>query len=289
MRNFLLIVCLSGITVASCTVAVEKRSALPPSVTVTCQTIKTTTVVDSSQFVGSLQAKEQATVFAKNEGSIAQILVNPGENVTAGTSIFLLDTGSKIKVPISGTINEISVNRGEFITKGQALTEIINNQTLDLKINVPPERSSKLKTGLPVEIIDSLGKFSIKSSINFISPKVEVNQNGQYILAKATIRNDGSLRNNQYVQARVIWEQKPGVLIPATSVARIGGQSYIFVVEQQKGESGETILVAKQKAIKLGNIQGKQYSVFSGLKAGEKVVVSGLLNLSDGSYIECSR
>ncbi len=278
MRNILLLfACLSGVSLISCSVE--------QAISVTCQTMETTIVVDSSRFVGSVEAKSQATIAAENEGIISQILVKPGESVIAGTSLFLLDNSSQIKAPISGLVSNILVNRGEFITKGQVLTSIVNNQTLELNIDVPTERSSQLKIGLPVEIIDSSGNVSLKSRINFISP--EINRTEQSILAKATFRNNESFRDNQFVRASIIWSERAGVLIPTEAISRIGGQSFVFVAEEQEGEDGTATLVAKQKPVVLGNIQGQAYQVISGVEAGEKLVVSGLLNLSDGVSIKC--
>jgi multidrug efflux pump subunit AcrA (membrane-fusion protein) len=45
-------------------------------------------------------------------------------------------------------------------------------------------------------------------------------------------------------------------------------------------QGGQTI--ARQKRVQLGSIQGNSYQVLEGLEAGEQIVVSGLLNLSDG-------
>ena len=280
MRNPLfLVACLSGVSLICCSVEGKKN------ILVTCQTVETTTIVDSSEFVGSIEAKSQATISAENEGIISQILVKPGESVIAGTSLFLLDNSSQIKTPISGLVSNILVNRGEFITRGQVLTSIVNNQTLELNVGVPTERSSQLKMGLPVEIIDSSRNVSLKSRINFISP--EVNRNSQSILAKATVYNNGSFRDNQFVRARVIWSERPGVLIPTTVISRVRGQSFVFVATGQKSEAGEVVFVAKQRLVVLGDIQGKAYQMVSGLEAGEKVVGSEILNLSDGVPIKC--
>ncbi len=60
----------------------------------------------------------------------------------------------------------------------------------------------------------------------------------------------------------------------------------MFVAENENNpESGEIQQVAKQKPIKLGQIQGNSYRVLEGLKAGETIVTTGILNLSDGAAI----
>jgi multidrug efflux pump subunit AcrA (membrane-fusion protein) len=78
----------------------------------------------------------------------------------------------------------------------------------------------------------------------------------------------------------VIWERKPGVSIPTTAVSRVAGQTFVYVAQQKDSK-----LIASQKPVKLGKIQGNNYQVIEGLKQGEKIVVSGILNLSNGAPI----
>ncbi len=69
-------------------------------------------------------------------------------------------------------------------------------------------------------------------------------------------------------------------MVPTTSVAHLAGQDFVFVAE------GKGQLVAKQKAVVLGDIIGNNYVVVSGVSKGERIVTSGIQNLSDGIPIE---
>ncbi|MBW4665081.1 MAG: hypothetical protein KME01_12920 [Chroococcus sp. CMT-3BRIN-NPC107] len=44
-------------------------------------------------------------------------------------------------------------------------------------------------------------------------------------------------------------------------------------------------MVVRQQPVKLGEIQGNSYQVIEGLKAGEKIVTSGIQKLSNGAPI----
>ena len=66
------------------------------------------------------------------------------------------------------------------------------------------------------------------------------------------------------------------------AVTRIGGQSFVYVAEQ----AGVGSTVAKQRAVTLGDTIGNDYAVTSGLKPGEKVVISGIQFLIDGVPIQ---
>ena len=69
--------------------------------------------------------------------------------------------------------------------------------------------------------------------------------------------------------------------IPVTAVLRINGQFFAYVADQ--GQGG---LVAHQRAVTLGTVIGNDYVVAGGLKPGEKLIVSGIQKMGDGSPVQ---
>lgn len=206
----------------------------------------------------------------------------------------------QIAAPFDGTVGDIPVKLGDFVNTSTQLTNITQNRPLEVEISIPIERSPQLRTGMPVEILDGQGRLVGISRIFFISPNTA--NNTQSVLIKSLFENSrDQLRADQYVRARVIWDQREGVLIPTTAVTRLGGETFVYVAEKQapsqqgqtqqgQSQKGQTQqeqpkIVARQRAIDLGAIQGNNYQVLEGLKPGERIVVSGLLNLSDGAVI----
>lgn len=190
---------------------------------------------------------------------------------------------TRVVAPIAGVVGNIPLKLGDYVKVGDTITNIVQNQSLDLNLSIPSERGTDLRLGLPVQLSGDKDNQTLGTGrISFISP--QVNSESQAILAKANFPNpEGSLRDGQLVRARVIWKKSPGVSIPTTSVSRIGGQNFVYVADAQG--QGQSKLVAKQKPVKLGDIKGNNYQVLEGLKPGDKLVVSGILNLSDGAPI----
>jgi RND family efflux transporter MFP subunit len=186
-----------------------------------------------------------------------------------------------IAAPTAGIVGDVPVRVGHVVTPQTILTTIDQNQTLEVYVAVPIERAPALKNGLPIQILSSDGKVKLASTaVNFISPHVD--DQTQSILVKGQIRNPGgTLRAMQYVQARIIWKTADGLVIPVTAVLRVSGQFFAFVAEDAGGK-----LVAKQRAIKVGQITGDNYPVLEGLKPGERVVTSGTMKLADGAPIQ---
>ncbi|BAZ30383.1 hypothetical protein NIES4074_28430 [Cylindrospermum sp. NIES-4074] len=188
----------------------------------------------------------------------------------------------KITAPFSGTVGNIPVKVGDFVNTATSLVTITQNRPLEVNISVPLERGPQLREGLPVEVINAKGDRIGNTEVSFISPSIS-NDNTQSILIKALYNNsEGELRADQLVKARVIWSQRPGVLIPTSAVSRVAGETFAFVPQTEKSPQGVSQLVARQKPVKLGDIKGNNYQVLTGLEPEEKIIVSGLLNLRDG-------
>lgn len=184
-----------------------------------------------------------------------------------------------ITAPTSGSVGDVPARVGMQVSSSTELTTIEQNETLEVYVNVPVERSADLKIGLPVRVMGSDGRDTLAvTTINFISPSVD---EGQSILVKGAVRNpDGNLRSSQFVRARILWKTGEGLVVPVTAVTRISGQFFVFVAEGADGK-----LVARQRAIKVGPIVGDAYPVFEGLKSGDKVVVSGSQKLMEGAPV----
>jgi multidrug efflux pump subunit AcrA (membrane-fusion protein) len=134
-------------------------------------------------------------------------------------------------------------------------------------------------------MLDVQGKPIATGKISFISPNAS--SDSQTVLVKANFGNSRNrLLNLQSVQTRVIWNERPGIKIPVTAVSRLGGETFVFVAQTPENpKPGAPTMVAQQKLVKLGAIEGENYQVLQGLKAGEKIVVSGILNLTNGAPI----
>lgn len=185
-----------------------------------------------------------------------------------------------ILAPISGIVGNFnSVKEGDVVNQGEQITTITDNQVLLLNINIPIENLDRLRTGLPVEIIKPDGSPGVGGQITFIAPLVD--QNAQSVLVKAQFVNDGTLKDEQYVRVRVIWDTKPGVLIPTTAVTSLGSQKFVFVAREGDSKEGQSELIARQIPITVGAIQGQAYQVIDGVKPGERIAVSNILSLKD--------
>jgi RND family efflux transporter MFP subunit len=186
----------------------------------------------------------------------------------------------RVEAPQSGTVGDIPVRSGDRVTTSTVITTIDQNDALEAYIQVPLDRSTELRRGLPVQILGADGKVIATNPISFVAPRVD--DATQTVLVKsALIDVPGAVRVQQFVRSRIVWRSTPGLTIPLTAVTRISGQHFCFVAEQ--GQGG---LIARQKPIQVGEVMGNDYVVTGGLKAGDRVVTSGIQKLGDGVPIK---
>jgi RND family efflux transporter MFP subunit len=185
----------------------------------------------------------------------------------------------EVVAPSAGIVGDIPVHVGDRVTNSTMLTTVDRNTDLEAYIQVPLERATRLRPGLPVELVSDAGAVLARSRITFISPQVDTGM--QSVLVKALITNPRrEIRSAQFVRARVVWSSHPGLIIPVTAVTRISGQYFAFVAEQ--GPKGT---VARQSPVQVGDITDSSYTVLAGIKPGDQVIISGTQNLADGAPV----
>jgi len=185
----------------------------------------------------------------------------------------------KVKATVNGVLGDIPVRVGDSVTRSTMLTTIDQHGGLEIYINVPVQQASMLKEGLPVYLVDDAGRRLATESVTFVSPSVDVAT--QSVLAKSTLKQATDFRNDQYVRAQIVWDQAPALTAPIVSLNRISGQYFVYVVEP--GQGGGT--VARQRSVETGPVVGNDYVITSGLKPGEKLIVSGVQKIRDGAPV----
>ncbi|MBW4695821.1 MAG: efflux RND transporter periplasmic adaptor subunit [Lyngbya sp. HA4199-MV5] len=224
--------------------------------------------------VGAIEAqiKAQQATIARNQRSVQQ-----AQATTQEQSVQL--QYFNIAAPYGGKIGRIPVKVGDFVNTSTELATITQNNELEVNISIPIERAARIRIGTAIELLDADGKRVGTSRVFFIAPNTA--NNTQSLLVKSLFNNaNNQLRADQYVRARVIWDQRPGVTIPTSAISRVAGETFVFVAEPDKAG-----LVVHQRPVKLGTINGNSYQVLDGLKAGDRIAVSGLLKLTDGATI----
>jgi RND family efflux transporter MFP subunit len=185
----------------------------------------------------------------------------------------------RITAPSDGTLGDVPVKIGDYVTPQTRLTSVDQDNLVEAYIYVPITKAAAIQAETRVALLAEDGQVICEEKPSFVSP--EVNVDTQTILVKSMCPNDGRLRSAQVLKARMIWSRRPRLTVPTVDVIRQAGQYFVFVVEA----SPDGTLVARQKPISVGAIQGNDFVVTGGLSAGVEIVGSSIQKVHDGSVV----
>jgi RND family efflux transporter MFP subunit len=185
----------------------------------------------------------------------------------------------RVSAPMDGIIGDIPVRIGDRVAVTTLLTTVDEPGALEAYLYIPADRAKDLHLGLPVKLLDEAGAVRTETQVTFVSPQVDTET--QTVLAKAAVSNPkANLRVAQQVRAQITWGVHEGAVIPVLAVLRINGQFFAFVAVKEGDKT-----VARQRALKLGEIVGNNYAVLDGMKPGDHIIISGTQFLQDGAPV----
>lgn len=120
--------------------------------------------------------------------------------------------------------------------------------------------------------------FPYTGQLTFANPMFNP-QTGTFLI-RVTVKNpDGWLRPYEYVRVRVKGAIRPNaILVPQRAVQQSSKGHYVWVV----GEGDR----AAPRPVTLGDSRGTDWFIFEGLRAGDRVVVDGVLTLQPGALLK---
>ncbi|MBB5203463.1 HlyD family secretion protein [Inhella inkyongensis] len=181
----------------------------------------------------------------------------------------------ELRAPHAGAVGSLLVDNGAVVARDAKLLTLVDLSQLDVQIQVPEGQARELSLGLPGEV--RVAGQPVAAKLISISPEVV---NGE---VAARLRFVGSqppeLRQNQRLSARVLLERKPQVAsLPRGSFIEQGGGRFAYVLRADGR--------AERRDIRLGAQSLERVEVLSGLKLGERVVVSGLDGVGEARELQ---
>ena len=186
----------------------------------------------------------------------------------------------RVTSPTAGVVGDIPVRVGDRVTPTTMLTTVDQNAGLEIYVNIPVAQATGLRRGLPLRVLDDQGKIIGTYQVGFVSPSVD--DQTQTVLVKADVEQSGRFRTDQFVRVQIVWSTVSGLTVPVVAVNRVNGEYFAFVAEA--GANGAT--VARQRGVRVGAVVGNAYVVESGLKVGDRLIVSGIQKIVDGAPVK---
>jgi membrane fusion protein, multidrug efflux system len=182
----------------------------------------------------------------------------------------------QIRAPFRGKIENVGVELGSFVSYGTVLSQLIDNSSLKINVYLSEQEAFKVKSGQSVTITSAVLPQPKVGKITMISDKADAS--GKF-LAEITFLNDDKEKLKAGILADVHFSSdaiQTGLSIPTSALLASDKEAKVFVATGGQVE---------ERSIRTGIVTANKVQVLEGLQVGEQVVVSGQMNLEQGSRV----
>ena len=186
----------------------------------------------------------------------------------------------QIRAPFGGKIENVAVELGSFVSFGTVLSQLIDNSSLKINVYLSEQEAFKVKTNQEVTISSVVLSQPKMGKISMISDKADAS--GKF-LAEISFPNSDKEKLKAGIIADVHFSSdaiQTGLSIPASALLASDKEAKVYIVNGNKVE---------QRSIKTGIVTADKVQVIEGLEAGEQVVISGQVNLENGTSISINK
>jgi multidrug efflux pump subunit AcrA (membrane-fusion protein) len=208
----------------------------------------------------------------------AQAMLAAAQSQLAQAQKGLSDT--TIRAPFDGNITARPVAAGEYVALTNKIATIVKIGTLKLQLQTPEQRASRAKIGMPVIArVSAYANREFTGKVTAIDASVDPGSRVFIVEARFANPKD-DLRPGMFATAQV---QLPGgetaVFVPQSAILRdkTTDSNQVFVIEDGK---------ARLRVVVVGDVDGGQIRIASGLTGKETVAVNHLSELYDGAVVE---
>ncbi|RYG13452.1 MAG: HlyD family efflux transporter periplasmic adaptor subunit, partial [Burkholderiales bacterium] len=163
-----------------------------------------------------------------------------------------------------GQIGQVQIPQGTIVATNGPILSVVDLSLFEVEIKVPESFARDLAIGIPAQITSNGVQYA--AQVSAVSPEV-VNGEVNARLRFADGKQPPGLRQSQRLSARIVLDTRRNVLmVERGPFVEQGGGRFAYVVEGSR---------AVRRPVETGTSSLSSVEIVSGVKAGDRIVVSG--------------
>jgi len=183
---------------------------------------------------------------------------------------------TRVIAPISGIITSRQAALGATVFPAQPLMTIEDEGSYQLELSVPESAALSVKPGTAVQVTLDAMNTTFAARIAEIVPSADAAS--RTFIAKIALGQKGLASGMFGRGAMSLGTTVNGLLVPRKAIVEQGALTSVWVVGKDA--------LARMRLVKTGKAVGDRVEILSGLSDGERIVVSGVERVSEGSRVE---
>ena len=187
---------------------------------------------------------------------------------------------SVVTAPIRGIIDRLFKDKDEFVDTGMPLVRLVEMDKVKVSVGVPEREVGNFAPGAPAIVtLDAIEGREFNGSIHKIATTADPSTL-TFVTEIAVDNPEGIIKPGMIARVRLVRRVCPdSVTVPIFSVMTVENQRFVMVEE-----SG----AAHVRPIEIGIIQDDVVQAVTGLKPGDRLIVSGQRELIEGDPVQVS-
>jgi membrane fusion protein, multidrug efflux system len=210
----------------------------------------------------------------KQEYDMALLNVN---TLKADIEILKVDIGKTvIRAPFSGRLGLKSISRGAYVTPATNIANLYQTSVMKLDFALPEKYFTMLRPGQPVQFTIPGNNRSYNATVSVTNPLVT--ESNRSITVRALVQNpDAALLPGGFAQVALRFEPSaPAMIVPTQAIVPHAKGKRVVLYEGG---------VARFMDVTTGLRDSATIEVTSGVKAGDTILVTGLLSIKPGAKV----
>lgn len=177
---------------------------------------------------------------------------------------------TEVRAPFSGTIGLRNISPGGYLSPQGSIATLVNIDPAKITFSIPERYLSLIHINSKISFTVESSSEKQTGTVYAIEPNIEVSSRSVTLRAKAENKK-GLLKAGSFAKIHFTLDQIPKtIMVPTEAVIPDIKGSNVFIAHNGK---------AVQKAIKTDTRTDKSIQVTDGLKAGDSLIVSGIIQM----------
>jgi RND family efflux transporter MFP subunit len=204
------------------------------------------------------------------------------------------DDYTRVVAPFDGIVTARQVSVGQYVggtATPTVLATIIQHAPIYVNFSLSEQdilrvRTEMMRRGLkpddlrryPIEVgLQNESGYPHRGTLDYAAPAV--NQATGTLAGRAILENaNRELLPGYFVRVRIPGQQRNALLVPDVALGADQGGRYVLIANKDN--------IVEQRKVEIGPLEGAMRVIESGLAAGDRVIVSGLLRAIPGEKID---
>jgi membrane fusion protein (multidrug efflux system) len=229
--------------------------------------------------------ERQARVWKDNVGTQAELLQRQNQMETANARLRMLRTRlehTQITAPFAGVVDARYVDEGESVTPWAPVLRLIDASRLDIEAGVPERYAADVHVGSVAYVtFDVLPGREFTGTVKFVGGAVDPG-NRTFPIEVDLENPDGIIKPEMVANVRVVRHKLEAAIVVPEEALRYTEKGFVAFV----AADGERGAIAEERHVRVGPSYANRTVVESGLRAGDRLITRGQLQVAAGSRIE---